>query len=526
MKKKSVLITVITIGAVLFLSLCAMGGYQLWHYAQPKFHDVTVELGTDRISIAEFMTEYASGNKVSFVSDVSLIDMTKVGTTEITLRHGRKEETVILSVVDTTAPVVSFKPRQQVQLGYEPKPEDFIESVEDLSGWTASFLEPPVVPDNYADLTLTVVVTDDYGNSVSAECVLSYVWMRDEVTLEFGVELTKAHILFDAEKDGDKIAQEDLDRINAEGVGTYTITGGIDGNTAQCTVTVVDTTGPELELKDVTTYIGRAVGMNSFVVSATDLSGEVKLRLKTTLTFDKEGTQTVEIEAEDVYGNITTGTATLRVTADHDPPVISGLSAMTVQKHSSPDFLKGVSANDAYSGACEVTCDTSALNLDKAGVYYITYSAKDAAGNVGTARRKVEVLHDYEDTLELAKQIASTLSSNPEAIRDYVRNTIYYNTNWGGDDPVWYGFKNHWGNCYVHAMCFKALLDQKGIPNQLIWVKDKTHYWLLVSINGQWKHMDATPSSLHGRYSIMNDKQRYETLSGRDWDRTLWPACD
>ena len=81
------------------------------------------------------------------------------------------------------------------------------------------------------------------------------------------------------------------------------------------------------------------------------------------------------------------------------------------------------------------------------------------------------------------------------------------------------------GNCYVHALCLQALFNEKGISSQLIWVTDKSHYWLLVNIGGTWKHIDPTPSSLHGRYSLMSDAQRYETLSGRDWDRTKWPEC-
>jgi hypothetical protein len=34
---------------------------------------------------------------------------------------------------------------------------------------------------------------------------------------------------------------------------------------------------------------------------------------------------------------------------------------------------------------------------------------------------------------------------------------------------------------------------------------------------------------MHGRYSLMTDAQRYETLVSkgiqRDWDRDKWPAC-
>ena len=101
---------------------------------------------------------------------------------------------------------------------------------------------------------------------------------------------------------------------------------------------------------------------------------------------------------------------------------------------------------------------------------------------------------------------------------------------WGDDDPIWYGFNNRRGNCYVHAHCLKALLDYKGYNTQFIWVTDKSHYWLIIELNGGWKHIDATPGVYHSRYSLMNDTQRYETLvyygKNRDWDRSAWPACD
>ena len=76
-------------------------------------------------------------------------------------------------------------------------------------------------------------------------------------------------------------------------------------------------------------------------------------------------------------------------------------------------------------------------------------------------------------------------------------------------------------------MVFQALLREKGYETMLIWVTDQSHYWNLVKIDGQWKHMDSTPSpNYHERYSIMNDAMRAETLSGRDWDRTAWPAAE
>ena len=157
------------------------------------------------------------------------------------------------------------------------------------------------------------------------------------------------------------------------------------------------------------------------------------------------------IEAEDKHGNITRQETTLLVTTDNVPPVISGLSAMKVEKNGKPNYLAGVTATDAVDGACTVTYNADKVNLSKAGVYYITYYAKDKSGNVATARRKIEVTHNAEDTRNLVKSIAEGLGNDPEALRNYVRSKIGYSSSWGGDDPVWYGFTNWTGNCYVHA---------------------------------------------------------------------------
>ena len=71
-----------------------------------------------------------------------------------------------------------------------------------------------------------------------------------------------------------------------------------------------------------------------------------------------------------------------------------------------------------------------------------------------------------------------------ESARLYVQQTIKYNSNWGGEDPVWYGLTTFTGNCYVHALIYKTFLDKLGYENQLIWTTDQTHYWNLIKING------------------------------------------
>lgn len=515
-----------TIASVLTVAFLGYAGYETWHYEQPKFHDLTIELGTESVSIRDFMTEYARPKQVGYVSDPTEVDLNKVGEYSLTLSHGHQEQTVTLKVQDTTAPTADFILKRSERIDYEPNAADFVEHVYDLSETEVYFLETPEISDNYADVMATVVVEDAYGNLIQEDCVISWVWMPESVTLELGDQLTADMVLLNPEKDAALVAQEQLDLINTSGVGDYEVKTTVGFRTNTCAVMVRDTRGPELELQEVKRYLKRKADVDDFVVSVSDASGEVELRLMTELSFDTEGKFPVVIEAEDMYGNVTRMETTLVISTDTVPPKLSGLTTLTVEKNSSPNFMSGVTATDKVDGTCTVTYDTGSLDLSKAGTYYITYRSSDTAGNVTTAKRKIIVEHDAADTAALVQSIANKLSNDPEAIRDYVRSNIGYNHDWGGDDPVWYGFTNRVGNCYVHAKCLKAIFDLKGIESRLIWVTEKTHYWLIVKINGSWKHIDATPGRSHSKYSLMNDEQRLETLSGRVWDTSQWPACN
>ena len=333
--------------AVVLLVVAAIwGGYELWLYQQPKFHDLTVELGTDSISMSDFLTEYARPKRVAFVSDPATIDLNAVGETELTLRQGRKEETVILKIQDTTAPVVEFVLERNELIDYIPRAVDFVTSVEDLSKTNIYFEEFPMKPADYADQMVTVVVKDIYGNAVEQDCVLSYQWIYPVFTLEYGNELTKADILLDPEKDDALLEQDDIDAINKSDVGEYVITSATGSKTLECVVTVQDTLAPELVLKETQVYKGSKLKLEKIVESATDASGDVELTLLTEVDTDTVGSYTVAVEAKDRHGNSVTKETTVYVTTDVEPPVLKGLTAMTVEKHSEPDLLEGVTATD------------------------------------------------------------------------------------------------------------------------------------------------------------------------------------
>lgn len=602
--KKKILIGVVAGATAAVLAFGAMGGYTLWHYRLPKFHDVTLELGEQLPPVATFVTENATLEKAALVTEESNIDLSCVGIQELTFTHGKKAETVCLTIEDTTAPMLKLRD-VSADIGTELTPTDFVDEVIDFSKVRLTFAEPLETPEGYGDVAVEIIATDESGNETREFSTLSYVWMRNQLTVELGSSLSKGDILMNPEKDGDLLEQAVLDALTTAAVGTYPIsTTTADGKTGTCQVTVVDTVKPELKVKDVKVYEGEAVSMKDFLESATDLSGPVATKLLQQPNTSQTGTYTITVEAADINGNITTADAKLVVVKDTDAPVFSGLKKLSVDKGKQPNYTSGVIANDAkdgkvafeydasgvnlsqpgtytvtytaqdkagnkvteqrkitvladtqapkfsglkdisakknktpdytagvtakdnWDGVVDFTYDDSKVNLSKAGTYYVTYTAVDNAGNKATARRKVVVNHDQEDTKVLVRDIAAGLSSDPEAIRDYVRKSIKYSSDWGGDDPVWFGFKNKKGNCYVHAMCLQELLEAKGYETKLIWVTDKSHYWNLIKINGVWKHIDATPGTRHTKYSLMNDAQRLETLQGREWDTSKWPTCE
>lgn len=602
MKKRMILIGAAALLLVLVVG-GILGGYSAWYYRQPKFRDVTMELGQPLPPVSEFLTEHAKEKKAALVTPESSLDLSCTGSHELTFTHGKKQETVTLTVVDTTAPELILQDLS-VDIGTELTVEDFVLEAKDLSAVTLTLAQPLQEPEGYGDVTVEVIATDASGNETKESCTLSYVWMRTQLTLELGTKLTKGDILMNAEKDGSLLDQKKLDELTAA-AGEYTVSATTEGGqTASCIITVVDTVAPTLKVKNVQVFDGEPVALEDFLEEASDLSGEVTTRLLQTPDTTTPGTYTVTVEAADVNGNTATAEAQLEVVKDTAAPVFSGLGKMSIdkgekpnytsgvtarddrdgkvdfeydagavdlskpgtyyvtytakdkagneatekrklivladttapkfsglkdiatEKNQKPDYTSGVTAKDNWDGKVEFTYDDSKVNLGKAGTYYVTYTAKDQAGNKQTARRKVTVNHDAADTKALVNDIAAGLSSDPEAIRDYVRNSIKYSSSWGGDDPVWYGFKNKKGNCYVHALCLQELLEAKGYSTKLIWVTDKSHYWLLINLGGIWKHIDATPGQRHTKYSLMNDEQRLETLSGRTWDTSQWPAAE
>ena len=549
-KKNSKTVKIVTI-AVIVIIIVAIIAFVLINVFSKKVKDkVQIELGTESINIQDFVTDEKFANDAEFVTDISQIDLSKVGTYEITIKYKNKEYKSTLDIADTTAPQVEF---QDVDgyTDYQINPEDFIAQKNDASSMEVS-LGNEVQINGFGEYHPVIIVKDQYGNETKQECLLNISYIKSKFKLEYGNKLTKADLLFRPDEYQDTVNQADIDNINSSGIGEYDLKSVYEGQEKITKVTVQDTTAPNLVLKDVTIYTGQTVtDANQFVDKAEDPSG-VTLNIVTEINYSNVGEQEVTIEAVDGCGNKTSQTAKLTIKEDTEGPVFSGLSDLKVTKGDNVDYKKGVTAKDGKDGDVDFTVDSSAVKLDTNGTYYATYSATDSAGNNTTSKRKVivsdkatasssssgDVYAKADEFISKATAGASSTADKILAIKNYLRNNIKYSHKYNASNTgsvnaaAMKAFTAYEGDCYIHAAAAQVMFTRIGVKSIIVNALDYTHYWNEVYINGGWKHVDPTPGWAYADVGFMNDAKRLETLRRihgyeyRDWDRSKFPAAN
>ena len=370
--------------------------------AGSKFQDATVEVGLKRLRLEHFLRDGAVPEKAAFVTSMKDIPLDKPGTHLVTLVYGNQEETVKLTIQDSTVPEAVFLQERTVFSGEALKPEDFVEHMADSSGVSASFVQEPEIPEDYTDITVAVQVVDGNGNRQESQCQVSFCWMKEELVWEYGKPITKADLLYDPVKDDALVDQAQLDKINQSGVGSYTLTSSTGGKTLECRITVQDTQGPALEVKAAHTWPSQKVSVYDFVTSAEDPSGVASMELLTEINVREKGVHPVQIRAVDTLGNETLAETTIKINLDHYDPVFEGLDTdIEIEKHGTADYEAGVTVTDNIDGEISFTYDDSAVDTAVPGVYFVNYMATDEAGNETVSRRRVVVRPDESDILRV-----------------------------------------------------------------------------------------------------------------------------
>ena len=353
--------------AIVLICLAIIGTILFYIFIPKVKEKLVIELGTKKeLSVLDFIERENNSDKAQFITDMSQIDLSKVGEYDIKLTYKGKEYTSKLTIQDTIAPTVEFQDIEK-PIGYEINAKDFIKSVTDASEETnAEVLNPEEINvGEFGEYTAHIKVEDLSGNQVEKECKLTITYIASEFNLELGNELKIEDIIYDMQKAGNSVKQEDIDAINKKGVGEYEIHSTYNGVEKITKIIIKDTIPPDLKVKDITIYVGQQLDdLNQFIESANDAS-KVTTNILTTPDFSKEGEQEITIEAVDEYGNKATKTAKLTIKQDKEGPVFSGLSQITVTTGGSVDYKKGVSAKDEKDGNTEFTVDSNNVDTRK-----------------------------------------------------------------------------------------------------------------------------------------------------------------
>lgn len=208
-------------------------------------------------------------------------------------------------------------------------------------------------------------------------------------------------------------------------------------------------------------------------------------------------------------------TDALQFTPDTQAPVIAGVEDRLLYQSDALQELD-ITVTDDRDEAPKLTVDDSGVRLDKPGVYEVTYTAEDEAGNRTKAVGLVTVLEKKEGYVsmetvfkavdsQLEKIVTQDMGTREQIgrIYDWARESFSYRNHSDKSDPYQAAYRmltDRSGDCYSYFSVCKLMFDRLGIPNIDVQKvpnspEDSQHFWSLVSVDGglNFYHFDATP---------------------------------
>lgn len=129
--------------------------------------ELTVEAGSAAPTLKDFVIE---GENASFITKISDFDYTLPAEREVRLRVDGTEYTVTMHITDTVPPRLQVKDIRSFTK-VSRKPEDFVQSVDDVTEVSLSFREEPDITQP-GEQTVAVVAVDKGGNETVKEAKL------------------------------------------------------------------------------------------------------------------------------------------------------------------------------------------------------------------------------------------------------------------------------------------------------------------------------------------------------------------
>lgn len=280
--------------------------------------------------------------------------------------------------------------------------------------------------------TITYTATD---SSLNASTVTRTVNVAQDVTgpvitlngtnpvsVSFGAAYTDAGATALDDFDGVRTVTVTGLPIDTRVSGAHTVTytaSDLSGNNSTSTriVNVVpDTIAPTFVLNGTNpmTIELNTVFTDPGAVATDDVDGVRPVTATGTVNTAVTGAYTITYSASDLSGNAATITRTVNVATDATAPVITTLGANPVSILVGGTYIDaGVTAVDNIDGPIASTSIVTTglpINTAATGTFSIVYSVADAAGNVATATRTVNVVTD------IVAPVITILGANPTSI--------------------------------------------------------------------------------------------------------------
>lgn len=458
------------------------------------------EAGGNPPTLEDFLVDKSLN--ATMLTDISSLPLAIPGQYDVSIEVNGVTYTSVLSVVDTTNPVITAK-LVHIKPGAQAKPEDFIASAEDATTLSYSYkTEPDFTKTGFQDAV--VVATDLGGNSAEAKASL-LISNVAPITVEIrDTPLAAAEFAEAAGKASASLASEMIPNM----LGEFDVEVIIDGQRNITRVTVVDTTPPKAEPADVNWYLAHPLAPEKFVSNAFDYT-QIAYSFKQEPDWNSQSAQSVTVVLTDAAGNSSECTSTLKLTPDTEAPVLYDVKDRYVYIGKAVAYFADVFAEDNCDAEVDLQVDNSKVNINAAGTYEVTYIATDSSGN--TTRQScnftfVEQTVSDEKLHEAAQQVLSEITTSDMsigkkayAIFKYVNTHIKYNGISNKKDynfEAYRGITEGRGDCFTFYATARCLLNEIGAQTMCVerWgskTKNTEHYWVLANLGTGWYHFDA-----------------------------------
>ena len=321
-----------------------------------------------------------------------------------------------VEVLDVTAPVVQLNGEAFVTLNHPANyAEQGANATDAVDGEIDVVITGQLNAETIGTYTLTYSATDAAGNSASKTRTVTVVDVTAPIISLNGNEflnLNQDVVYSELGASATDAADGDIDivisgEVQTQTVGTYTLTYSAtdaSGNTASKTrrVNILDPNAPVISLNGSDTLnINQGsvyVEQGASAIDAVD--GDIEVVITGQVNADVVGSYTLVYSATDSAGNRASIPRTVHV-LDVTAPVISLIGEASITLNHPANYVEqGASASDAVNGDIDVVI-TGQVNAQTIGTYTLTYSATDAAGNISSQTRTVNIVDTTPPELTL-----------------------------------------------------------------------------------------------------------------------------